>query len=61
MVLIKFLIRGVERVDRGAARQGDGGAAPNVLLDPENLCAPEIIGKVLNSYKEVSSIMLFCG
>lgn len=59
MVLIKFLIRGAERVDREAARQGNGGAAPSVLLDPENLCAPEIIGKVLNLYKEVSSIMRF--
>lgn len=59
MVLIKFLIRGAERVDGAAARQGNGGAAPSVLLDPENLCAPEIIGKVLNSCEGVSSIMRF--
>jgi len=59
MVLIKFLIRAAERLDRGAAWQDNGGAAPSVLLDSENLCAPEIIGKVLNLYEEVSSIMHF--
>ncbi|CAL1685697.1 unnamed protein product [Lasius platythorax] len=34
MVLIKFLIRGTERVDEGAARQGNRGAAAECFAGP---------------------------
>lgn len=62
MVLIKFLIRGAARVDGGAARQGTmwgrggGSRSEYFVVDPGNLCTPEIIGKVPNSYSGVLSV-----